>query len=104
MQTTIDKEKCKTLTDKVAYCLCEFPHTRNSDKQLWIMLIRQFYKKSISFGRIWIEKIPLLPDMNSMRRARCVIQNRRKQYIPTEWEVAKKRKWKKSEWLRRRAK
>jgi hypothetical protein len=92
------REVCKTTKQKVEYCLKTFKAARNSDKVLFALVIREFYPAYVRDGYIKLEDLILLPHANTVRRARTVIQNKECKYLPTDWLVAKARRWEKKAW------
>ena len=96
----MDKDEANTIKEKVEYVLEHFPHTRDNDQKLTIQLWREFYGRHIHLGLIPVERIPLLPAENSVRRARAILQNEQGMYPPTDWPTAKKRGWQRRDWTR----
>jgi len=89
----INKNKLKTLRNKIEYILALHPETRNSDKRLWIMLIREFYSDKIEsfLGRdmLTLEDYMDLPSQDLIKRYRAYFQNdpNDPRYLPTNDKI-----------------
>lgn len=92
----------KTLDNQVRYCLDKYPETRNSDITLTMHIWKEFYQEKLTVvdGVLAIRLRDLfdLPREDNVKRVRAHIQNDLHEYIPTNWEVAKKRKWLQYDW------
>lgn len=92
----------KTLDDQVRYCLDKYPETRNSDITLTMHIWKEFYKNKLGVidGVLAIRLRDLfdLPREDNVKRVRAHIQNDLKEFVPTNWEIAKKRKWLQHDW------
>lgn len=92
----------KTLKQQVDYILGQFPETRNSDTLLTVKLWEHFCHDKLSrFGGEWFVKVDLvgvLPREDHIKRVRATIQNVEKRHLPTNWDVARQRKWAEEEW------
>ena len=91
------------LKNQVLTILQEVPETRNSDTTLTIEIWKRFYSQFIKKGAngnlgVWLEDLYKLPDQDDIKRLRAKIQNEEKHYLPTKWEVAKKRHFLEQEW------
>lgn len=95
----------KTLTDRVGYCLRNFPDTRDSDITLMIRIWRTFYSgtlKGIPAPNGLLEAVLLkdlyeLPREDAIKRVRAKF-NEDGRYYPTSWEVAQTRGLKEDRW------
>lgn len=90
-----------TLKGQVELTLANYKETRNSDIELTIKVWQSFYEKYLFNHGSCIELKNLfeLPREDNIKRIRATIQNYEGRYLPTSWEVAKKRgieelKWK----------
>lgn len=82
------------ISQKVSEILRRFPEARNSDKKLFWLLIQEYY----GVGQfIDDKKFFQLPSFESIRRVRQKIQQELL-FPPTDWRVAKQRKWEEREW------
>lgn len=90
------------LKNMVEDVLKRFPETRNSDIELTIRIWKEYFPSRIfeHRGRESAHLIDLfdLPREDNIKRIRAVIQNVQGRYLPTVWEVAKKRGMKEQEW------
>ena len=84
-----------TLRRQVLLALKVNPATRNSDKLLTWCVWQQFYGIGATIDR---ETFMKLPSEDAVKRIRAVVQNDEKLYLPTDWEVAKKRGWNEIAW------
>ncbi len=91
----MDFSKLDTLKKQIEYILEGSEKARNSDKWLTWRVWTKFYGFN---GSLTWEKFESLPDEDDIKRIRAKIQNDEKKYLPTEWSVAKKRKWNKERW------
>lgn len=88
-------EELDTLRKQVEHTLSTDEKSRNSDKWLTWRIWTDFYEFD---GSLTWEKFESLPDEDDIKRIRAKIQNDERKYLPTEWIVAKKRKWNKQRW------
>lgn len=94
--------KLKTLKKEVEYCLEKYEKARNSDIYLTNAVWIHFYKDFLRmYDNDWC--LPLkyngyVASRDDIKRIRAKIQNDEKRFLPTNWEVAKKRKWKEQEY------
>jgi len=91
----IMERELKKLKDQVEYCLREIPETRNSDITLTLAVWKEFHGVT---GYINVGKLYDLPREDNVKRVRAKFQNELKMFLPTVWEVAKKRGIKREEW------
>lgn len=87
----MDKITIKTLKTKVEIVLEKFPSTRNSDVDLVIRVWKVFHPEHISEGYISLSSLFELPREDTIKRIRAAIQNKDGRFLPTDWNVAKKR-------------
>lgn len=92
----------KTLKGRVEYVLKMYPATRDSDKELTIQLWKEYYPNRVSEvgGKEYIQLIDILdlPSQDAVKRVRAVVQNVDGRYLPSTWEIAKKRNQNESVW------
>jgi len=97
----------KNLKEKVKHCLEKYPETRNSDIKLTNAIWYEYYRNKLfldyrdnSSGDLAVRLKDLynLPREDEIKRIRAYFQNDKKLYLPTSWEVARRRKWKEEEW------
>lgn len=96
-------EAIKTLKDQVEYVLREVPNTRNSDILLTVEIWRRWYPTRVHQTELGAEYVYTsdlldLPREDNVKRARAHFQNTKGLYLPTSWEVAKKRGLAEDEW------
>lgn len=96
----MDKVQIQTLKTKVEICLEKFPETRNSDVELTIRVWRVFHKDKLNANFVHLNDLFALPREDTIKRIRAQIQNRDQRFLPTAWEVAKKRKINQEVWER----
>lgn len=70
-------QNIRTLKDRVGYILQKFPDTRNNDELLIHRVCDEFHYNPIS-------------KASAIERSRRWY-NQRKEYLPTDWNIAKKR-------------
>lgn len=85
-----------SIREQVRQVLADNISTRNSDEELTIEYWRIYH--DIEGPDINIRRMFGLPTIKQLANARSYIQNKDRQYLPTIWEVAKKRKWDREEW------
>lgn len=98
----------KNLKKQVLEILKKYPESRDSDAWLTIKLWCEFYPQFIirdknEHGellppRIELREILKLPKEDQCTRIQAIIQNEERRYLPTTWEVARKRKIAEGEW------
>jgi len=98
-----DYYNLKTLKGKVWHVLEKYPSSRNSDTLLTNLIWGLFYEKyliKLPDGKVAIllENLYELPTQDDIKRIRAHIQNKMHRFPPTNWEVAKKRKWLEEKW------
>ncbi len=86
-----------TVKKQVEYCLLVSPETRNSDITLMQTLWRYYYPEKMhtdSKGEdmVYVKDLFELPREDHIKRIRANIQNVERRYLPTDFEVMKKRK------------
>jgi len=90
------------LYDQILWVLKNYTDSRNSDFILRWKLWEAFYPHLIhQDGLRWFvykEDEARLPNQDDIKRIRAHIQNDEKLYPPTDWAVAKQRKWLEQEW------
>lgn len=82
------------IKEQVKERLKNHAETRNSDKVLFISLVKKYYAVGET---IPVERILTLPSFDTISRWRRKIQEA-KHYPPTDWTVAKARNWNQAEW------
>lgn len=92
------------LTRKVEAVLRDIPETRNSDIRLTIEIWKRYYPHKLIQGAktqrlvVPLDELYNLPREDNVKRIRAQFQNDRLKYLPTTWEVAKKRKINEEVW------
>lgn len=92
----------KDLDGKVRFVLEHYPDTRNSDIRLTQVIWYVYCKDKVQF--IGDEAVVALKDMyelpreDNVKRIRAKIQNEEHLFVPTVWEVAKRRGMKEDDW------
>jgi len=88
-------KKMWKVTEQILFILDKLPDTRNDDVLLTTEIWKEFYSDIIENGRDWffvfLDDIWKLPREDHIKRIRAKIQNDEKRFLPTSWEVAKKR-------------
>lgn len=91
----MDFSQIKTLKRKVEYVLISWPETRNSDIELTHRIWKVFHRGDLaqSNGKtlVYLDAMFKLPREDNVKRIRAKFQNEKGLYLPTSWEVAKKR-------------
>ena len=91
----------KNLKVEVETILQNIPETRNCDIRLTIEIWKAFYPSKIlkretvpegSKLAIDLDSLFVLPREDNVKRWRAIFQNDLGKYLPTIWEVARKRK------------
>lgn len=91
------KEQIEELYEQVEGVLRDYPDTRNSDKLLTWKVWQRHYGVGECVGMA--EFVNGLPSAYNVQRIRQKL-NEKKQYPPTNWEVARHRRWNEAEWRR----
>lgn len=99
-------EKVVKLTDQILVVLEKYPETRNDDIELTIQVWKSFYTEFIikpgeypeEKWRVELQNLRNLPREDNIKRIRAKIQNDEGKFLPTKWDVAKKRKIAKLIW------
>lgn len=85
--------KLNKLTDRVEYCLREYPETRNSDIELFARLCERFYPPFDQPLYNWrdlagaLHQVPSLDHLSRLRR-KVIEKYEYKRYLPTDKRVA----------------
>jgi hypothetical protein len=88
-----------TLSHQVLHILAEDPLSRDDDSRLSCVLWKTFYPNLCENDKVSFQAIVNdLPKMDTISRARRIIQNTLGLYPPTSLNVAKGRKMKEEEW------
>lgn len=96
--------KRKQLNFQVEEILKAFPKSRDDDQWLTIKIWVIFHEKQIQTdgtnGKklVYLDDIMGLPREDGAKRIRAHFQNVLGKYLPTTWEVARKRQIKEEEW------
>lgn len=91
------------LEKQIIHILAKDKESRNTDirlmKALWYTFYRPFIHQDLK-GRyfVYFDDYDKLPTHDNIKRIRAKIQNEKKLYLPTRWDVAKKRKLAENEW------
>jgi hypothetical protein len=92
----------KNLKAQVENCLKEFPDTRNSDITLTIAVWIKYYPAHLDYNNgiysIKLSHLFDIPHEDNIKRIRCIFQNEKKLYLPTDKKVREKRGIKEEEW------
>lgn len=99
----------KKLRGAILEILRDFPMARDSDQWLTLKLWAVYHpskiildtdKDSPRFNKkyVYLDDIMHLPREDNVKRLRAKIQNEELLYLPTSWEVAKKRGIKEEQW------
>ena len=83
--------------------LRDIPETRNDDVKLTIEIWKKFYPRIIRYDAEGVMVVQLcdithLPREDHIKRYRTKIQNDELKYPPTNWMVAKQRKYSEEVW------
>lgn len=97
------EESIKNLKIAVLGILQDNPKARDSDQYLTIMLWMRYFPTRIlelpdGSKAIKLRDVMDLPREDNVKRIRAIIQNVEGKYLPTSWEVAKKRKINEEVW------
>lgn len=83
------------LTEQILFILDKIPDTRNDDVLLTLEIWKEFYSEKLldfeSWQAVMLSELFQLPREDHIKRIRAKIQNDEKKFLPTSWEVAKKR-------------
>lgn len=94
--------RIKDLDTKVRFVLEHYEDTRNSDIRLTQVIWYVYYKNSIKFlngeAVVALKDMYDLPREDNIKRIRAKIQNEEHLFVPTVWEVAKRRGMKEDDW------
>ena len=82
----------ETLKNQVERVLQKYPETRNSDITLTIQIWKEFYPTRVMDGKVSLADLYDLPREDNVKRVRAKFQNEENKYLPTVWEIARKRK------------
>lgn len=91
------------LRTKVEKTLKEYPDTRNSDIALTIKIWEEYHAEKLVTAKngkkyVCVENLYDLPREDNVKRIRAKIQNEENNYLPTTWEIAKKRGILRQQW------
>lgn len=93
---------------KILHCLEKYPSTRNSDIDLTLKVWHEFHNSKLIEinGREYVGVLDLfeLPREDHVKRIRAKIQNEEHKFLPTSFEVVKKRKINQEIWRTNMAK
>ena len=85
------------LKNQIYHCLEKYPDTRNSDILLMTTIWQEFYSEYIDDRKIKLDALFVLPREDSVKRMRAML-TKKNLFLPTNLEVAKKRKIKEEVW------
>ena len=90
----------ETLKGQIELVLANYPETRDSDVELTIRVWKSFYQEFLFNGDqcVYLKDLFELPREDNIKRIRATIQNCEGRYLPTSWEVAKKRGIEENKW------
>ena len=93
-------EKILKLRDQVEHILMLYPISRNCDIDLTVILWKEFYPDYLSVDKLSVPLCNLkdVPTQDAIKRFRAQIQNDEQRYLPTDWEIAKRRGWAENDW------
>lgn len=89
-----EKDKVKKMVESV---LRSCPESRNSDKTLFIELLKTYYQEKVVGNVVRLDELYELPNYDGVSRWRRKFQEGG-EYPPTSWEVAKGRGWEEVDW------
>lgn len=96
--------KQKDLKIKILEVLEKYPETRNSDIRLtqaiWYFYYQPIIKVIDNKQYIALKDLSELPSQDDIKRIRAKIQNDEHKFLPTNWAIAKLRKWNEEDWRR----
>ena len=93
-------EKSKILKLNIKWCLENKPNTRNSDKLLWLSLLKNFYYLDQQYPfteNRFIDYILRVPSEDAVKRIRAAY-NHAGEYLPTDPKIIKKRRLEAKKW------
>lgn len=96
--------RIKGLKKMVESTLEKLPSTRDSDVRLCIAIWERYFGEYVITGSLSGEKAVRLNDLyrlpreDNIKRLRAHIQNVQGKWLPTTWEVARKRNINQQEW------
>ena len=85
----------KNLYRQIEQILEQSPEARDSDITLLIKVWQNYYHIE---DKISLTQLYDLPQQDNAKRIRAKIQNEEHRFVPTKWEVAKKRGMLKEDW------
>jgi|TARA_R100001530_G_scaffold116143_1_gene83171 hypothetical protein len=85
----------KALTKQVYDVLRDYPETRNSDIELTLRVWREFHGVQDQIDPALLFD---LPREDNVKRIRARIQNEDREFVPTEWKIAKARGFEEDKW------
>ncbi len=93
MPVKITVKKLTTLTNRIEYCLERYPHTRNSDIDLFASVCENFYppfERPLYNYRDLAGAMHQLPSLDHVARLRrnIIRKNNYKKYLPTNPNIA----------------
>jgi len=99
-------KKRNELRSQIVHCLKKYPPTRNCDIKLTNSIWYEFYggylfRREIDGKEelcVPLKRLYDLPREDDIKRIRAKIQNEEHLFLPTEWEVARQRRFKEEEW------
>lgn len=98
----MDVKGIKKLKDKVAYCLENYPKTRNSDVRLTAQVWATFHSNALMTVNgeyvVRIKDLFTLPREDTVKRVRAAFQNDENKWLPTDPSVREKRGISEQEW------
>jgi hypothetical protein len=86
-----------TIKRMVEHCLEHYPKTRDSDITLMIQVWKSFHNVGDTISVVMLYD---LPREDHIKRWRAKIQNEENRFLPSSWEIAKKRNIERAEWER----
>lgn len=92
----------KKLTGQIEKILEDYPKSRNCDKVLtlyvWWIYYPHLINNEVKPASVPLDNILALPSQDAVKRIRAKIQNVDEMFLPTDPEVAKRRKWNIERW------
>ena len=86
------------LSDMVHRVLKYIPETRNSDVLLTSWIWKKFFPDKVNNDMVNIHDLFVLPREDDIKRLRAKIQNELKLFLPTDFKVVERRRWKRKNW------
>lgn len=101
----ITLQKLTTLESRVTYCLENFPHTRNSDIDLFASLCENFYppfERPLYNWRDLAHAMHQVPSLDHIARCRrkAIQKTKYTKYLPTVSTIAEARNISKETWIK----